>query len=321
VLPALASLPGVTSAGAAQKVPLSGSSGDNWGIRVVGKPDLPQSTTAFRMVTRDYLTTLGMPLVAGRSFDISDREGSERVVVINQALADKYFSGEDPLGRQLQTFDAEGERIIGVVANAAEALLTDAPVPARYMLYEHVPPVWHQVTFVLRTGSDSLAGSLLESARGVIEGRNSLAVQSTTTMQARFDRAIGPAGQVVTLLTLLAGLALVLGAVGVYGVISHYVTRRTRDYGVRLALGQPPAAIVRQVVTRGASLVMAGAALGVIAALFLTRIIATLLYGVESTDPLALIAAVLLLLAVGVVAAFVPARRASLTDPALVLRQ
>jgi putative ABC transport system permease protein len=155
----------------------------------------------------------------------------------------------------------------------------------------------------------------------VIEGRNSLAVQSTTTMRARFDRAIGPAGQVVTLLTLLAGLALVLGAVGVYGVISHYVTRRTRDYGVRLALGQPPAAIVRQVVTRGASLVLVGATLGVIAALFLTRIIATLLYGVESTDPLALIAAVLLLLTVGVVAAFVPARRASLTDPALVLRQ
>jgi putative ABC transport system permease protein len=322
VLPALASLPGVTSVGAAQRVPLSGSSGDNWGIRVVGKPDLPQSTTAFRMVTRDYLRTLGMPLVAGRSFDISDREGSERVVVINQALADKYFPGEDPLGRRLQTFDAEGERIIGVVATAAEAVLTDAPVPARYMLYEHVPPVWHQVTFVLRTGSDSLAGSLLESARGVIEGRSSqLAVQSTTTMGARFDRAIGPAGQVVTLLTLLAGLALVLGAVGVYGVISHYVTRRRRDYGVRLALGQPPAAIVRQVVARGASLVLAGAALGVVAALFLTRIIATLLYGVESTDPLALIAAVLLLLAVGVVAAFVPARRASLTDPALVLRQ
>jgi hypothetical protein len=262
-----------------------------------------------------------MPLIVGRSFGISDREGSERVVVINQALADKYFAGEDPLGRRLQTFDAEGERIIGVVANAAEALLTDAPVPARYMLYEHVPPVRHQVTFVLRTGSDSLAGPLLESARGVIEGRNSLAVQSTTTMGARFDRAIGPAGQVVTLLTLLAGLALVLGAVGVYGVISHYVTRRTRDYGLRLALGQPPSAIVRQVVARGASLVALGAGLGVVSALFVTRILATLLYGVESTDPLALMAAVLLLLAVGVVAAFVPARRASLTDPALVLRQ
>jgi ABC-type antimicrobial peptide transport system permease subunit len=190
------------------------------------------------------------------------------------------------------------------------------------MLYEHVPPVRHQVTFVLRAGSSRLAGGLLESARGVIEGRNAhLAVQSTTTMRARFDRAMGPAGQVVTLLTVLAGLALVLGAVGVYGVISHDVTRRTRDYGVRLALGQPPSAIVRQVVTRGASLVTAGAVLGVGAALFMTRILSSLLYEVDHTDPLALIAAVLLLLSVGGVAAFVPARRASLTDPALVLRQ
>ena len=322
MLPSLGALPGVTSVAAAQKVPLSGAAGDNWGIRIVGKPDLPASTTAFRMVTRDYFETLGMPLMSGRNFDLSDRETSDRVVIINQALGAKYFPGEDPLGRVLQTFDERGERIVGIVGDAAEALLTDAPVPARYMLYEHVPPVWHQVTFVMRTGSTALAGSLLESARTTLQRQNSqLAVQGTTTMQARFDRAVGAAGQVVTLLTLLAGLALVLGAVGVYGVISHYVTRRTRDYGVRLALGQPPAEIVRQVVGRGAGLVAIGAAIGIAAALALTRVLASLLYGVETTDPLAMAAAVVLLLAVGVIAALLPARRASLTDPVMVLRQ
>jgi predicted permease len=322
MIPALDTLPGVTAVAAGQKVPLSGRAGDNWGIRILGKPDLPQSTTAFRMVTRDYFATLGMPIRTGRSFDASDREGSDRVVVINEALAAKYFPGEDPIGRVLQTFDDQGERIVGIVGNAAEAVLTDAPVPARYMLYEHVPPVWHQVTFVMRVESESLAASLLESARTTIERQNSqLAVQQTTTMQARFDRAVGAAGQVVTLLTLLAGLALVLGAVGVYGVISHYVTRRARDYGIRLALGQPPSGIVKQVVGRGAGLVAIGGGIGILAALMLTRVLASLLYGVESTDPLAMVGAVGLLLLVGMLAAFVPARRASLTDPALVLRQ
>jgi ABC-type antimicrobial peptide transport system permease subunit len=125
----------------------------------------------------------------------------------------------------------------------------------------------------------------------------------------------------VTLLTLLAALALALGAVGVYGVISHYVTRRTRDYGIRLALGQKPSGIVGQVVGRGAALVAVGGGIGVAAALVLTRVLASLLYGVDAADPVAMTGAVGLLLLVGMLAAFLPARRASLTDPARVLRQ
>ena len=140
-------------------------------------------------------------------------------------------------------------------------------------------------------------------------------------MQNVFDLAVGPAGQVVTLLSILAGLALVLGAVGVYGVISHYVTRRARDYGIRIALGQTPSGVVRQVVGRGAGLVAAGSAIGIAAAIGVTEVLSSLLYGVKATDPLAMTGAVLVLLAVGIMAAFVPARRASLTDPAVVLRQ
>jgi ABC-type antimicrobial peptide transport system permease subunit len=136
-----------------------------------------------------------------------------------------------------------------------------------------------------------------------------------------FDLAMGPVGQVVTLLSLLAALALVLGAVGVYGVISHYVTRRSRDYGIRIALGQQPSRVVRQVVGRGAALVAVGSAIGVVAAFGVTRVLTSMLYGVQATDPLALSAAVIVLLVVGMLAAFVPARRASLTDPAVVLRQ
>jgi predicted permease len=321
MIPALAVLPGVKAVAAAQKVPLRGS-GDNWGIAIEGKPDLAESTTAFRMVTRDYFATMGMKIRAGRDFDPSDREGSDRVVIINEALASKYFPGENPVGRVIQTFDDRGERIVGVVDNAAEAALTDAPVPARYMLYEHVPPVWHQVTFAVRTDSESRTGTVADAVRSTIQRSSSqLAIQQMTTMQSVFDRAMGAAGQVVTLLSLLAALALVLGAVGVYGVISHYVTRRARDYGIRIALGQQPGRVVTQVVSRGIALVALGSVIGIVAALAAARVLASLLYGVKSWDPVALGAAVLLLLCVGALAAFLPARRASLTDPVVVLRQ
>ena len=140
-------------------------------------------------------------------------------------------------------------------------------------------------------------------------------------MKTIFDRAVGPAGQLVSLLSLLAALALILGAVGVYGVISHYVSRRSRDYGIQIALGQQPSRIVRQVVGRGAALVAIGGAIGLAGTVFLTRILAALLHGVQPTDPLSLMGAVAVLLLVGVLAAAVPARRASLTDPATVLKQ
>ena len=140
-------------------------------------------------------------------------------------------------------------------------------------------------------------------------------------MRNIFDLAMGPTGQVVTLLAVLAGLALVLGAVGVYGVISQFVTRRSRDYAIRIALGQRPSRVVRQVVGRGAALVAAGGAIGIAAALVASNLLSALLYGVEGTDPIAMAGAVATLLVVGMTAAFIPARRASLTDPAAVLRQ
>ncbi|HVH58033.1 MAG TPA: ADOP family duplicated permease [Vicinamibacterales bacterium] len=321
MIPTLQALPGVKSVAATQKVPLRGS-GDNWGIGIRGKPDLPSSTTAFRMVTREYFTTMGMQIRAGRSFDASDREGSDPVVIINEALAAKYFPGEDPIGKVLQTFDERGERIVGVVSNAAEADLTDAPVPARYMLYEHIPQSGNTVTFAVRTDSEERVGALADAVRSTIQRESSqLAIQEMTTLRTVFDMALGAAGQVVTLLTLLAGLALVLGAVGVYGAISHYVTRRARDYGIQIALGQQPGRVISQVVSRGITLVAIGSAIGIAAALVVTRVLASLLYGVEATDPLALGGAVLLLLAVGALAAFLPARRASLLDPVAVLRQ
>jgi putative ABC transport system permease protein len=322
-LPALQALPGVRAAAATQKLPLRGS-GDNWGVSVVGRPDLDGGTTFVRLVTPDYFQALGIALRKGRGFTAADRATTERVVVINEAFAKKYFAADDPLGRVLQTgFDDRGERIIGVVGNVAEANLTDAAAPARYMLYEQVPDgIVSETTFVLRTASGAEVPPLVQAARSTLAREAPhVAIHRVTSMQAVFDEAVGPAGQVVTLVSMLAGLALVLGAVGVYGVISHFVARRTRDYGIQIALGLPPARLVSQVVGRGLRLVGIGSAVGVASALLLTNLLSSLLYGVSAADPQAIAGAVLALLAMGSLAAWVPARRASRTDAAIVLRE
>jgi putative ABC transport system permease protein len=274
------------------------------------------------MVTDDYFKAMGIAVHRGRGFVPTDRLATERIVVINEALAAKAFPNEDPIGHVLQTFDERGERIIGVVGNVAENTLIEAAVPARYMLYEHVPVMLPATTFVLAAAGPADVPRLLDFGRSIIqrEGRQ-LAIEQTLSMQSVFEDAVGAPGRLAVLLSLLAGLALLLGAVGVYGMISHFVTRRSREYGIRLALGLSPGHVVTQVLGRGLRLVAAGSVVGVVAAVLLTRLLASLLYGVEATDARALAGAVLALLLAGALAAFIPARRASRTDPAFVLRQ
>ena len=321
-LPVLQAMPGVRAAAATVKAPLRGS-GNNWGIQIPGKPELSNTTTAFRMVTHDYFDTLNVPIKMGRGFLSSDRANTERVVVINEALAAKYFNGDDPVGRLIHTgFDERGERVIGVVADMSESNLTDAYAPARYMLYDQVPPVWNEVTFVVAAERVEDVPRLLDLTRSTIQqNTRDLAIQQLTTMETVFDLAVGAPQRVATLLSLLAGLALVLGAVGIYGVIAHFVSRRTRDYGICIALGLPPQRVVSQVVSRGFALAALGSTIGVVAVMIGARRLTTLLYNVTPADAGALFGAVIVLLAIAMLASFVPAWRASRTDPAKVLRQ
>jgi predicted permease len=317
----LGGLPGVRSVAAVQRLALH-ARGDNWGVEVEGRPDLNGGTSAFRIVTPDYFKTMGITVRRGRDFDAGiDRQGSEVATIINEALAAKYFGSTNPIGRRLLTFDSTGERIVGVVANVAEQKLTEGAQPARYVLYDQIPytPVTHSI--VLKTDSERGAAGVLDGVRRTLSRTApTIAVQEATTMESVFTKAVGPARQVMTLLTLLTALALVLGAIGIYGVISHFVTRRRRDYGVRIALGQSAAGVVRQVVGRGGLLVALGSAIGIVGALVLARLLGSFLYGVGAADPLAMGTAVLALAAVGLAAAYIPARRASRTDPIMVLR-
>ena len=326
VTAALGELPGVRGAAAAMKLPLRGG-GNSFDITVEGRPETGEaSSTYFRFVTPGWFEAMGIRLKDGRSFDQSDRldsaGGTEPVVIINEALAKKYFPGENPIGRRMSGGLDGWVRVVGVVANVAEGALTDEPAPARYYPAAQVPWFVNEATFVVRTTRPQDAEGLLDDARRTINRvAPELAVQGTTTMARVFDAAVGPVRQVMSLLALLSALALLLGAVGIYGVISHFAARRKRDWAIRVALGLPGPRVVRHIIGQGAALVAVGIAIGAVGTAVLARLLASFLFGVSAVDPVAFAAASAALLAIGILAAFVPARRAGTVDPALVLRE
>jgi ABC-type antimicrobial peptide transport system permease subunit len=189
------------------------------------------------------------------------------------------------------------------------------------MLPETLPFMAAGQGVVFRTSGRNPAAILEEARQLVRRTIPGVGVEHVSTMEQEFATAVGPARQVMMLLAILAALALALGAVGVYGVISHFVNRRSRDWGVRLALGMMPSKVVRMIVMRGTALVGLGIVLGIAAFFALARLLGSLLYGVGASDPFAMASATAVLLVVGVLAAVIPGMRASRTDPAIVLRE
>ncbi|HVS15842.1 MAG TPA: ADOP family duplicated permease [Thermoanaerobaculia bacterium] len=319
---AVEALPEVESAASTQRLPLRGSS-DNWGIQVEGRPELETTTTAFRVVTPGYLSALGLRVERGRGLLETDRDAEAEVgaVVINEALAQNYFPDVDPLGRRIRFMD-RWDRVVGVVEDVAEAELTTGPVPARYMVYEQVPFLLPWQTIVVRAAEGLDPATVLDPARRAIQqAAPSVAIRELTTLESVVTRAIGPALQLMWLLAVLASLALVLGAIGIYGVVSHFVTRRTKDWGIRVTLGLAPGRLAGQIVGRGGALVAAGVVVGGIASLGLARLLSAFLHEVGANDPLALAGAAAVLFAAGLLAAAVPARRAGRVALAKVLRE
>jgi putative ABC transport system permease protein len=317
----LGELPGVRSVGVSQQLPLRGG-GYNMGVALDGRPDLVGLTTEYRIVTAGYLESAGFTLHRGRTITTADRREAERVVVINEALAQRYFAGVDPIGKLLSGDGDKPSRVIGIVANAVERHLTDAALPVRYVAVAQMPWLDQAQSFVLRAAPGVDETSLLEPARRVIARvAPGVAVQQTTTMGRVRDVAIGPARQVVRLLSLLTALALTLGAVGTYGVMAHFAARRRRDWAIRVALGLPGSRVMAQVVGHGVWLVAAGIGVGAAGAAALMRLLSSLLYGVSAIDPIAFAVAGAALLGVGILAAVVPAWRAGMTDPLIALRE
>jgi ABC-type antimicrobial peptide transport system permease subunit len=244
------------------------------------------------------------------------------VAVINETFAKKNFPGENPIGRRIADGGTVGTPIIGVVANVAEGALTDDEESTIYYLAGQAPLWGNTASIVIRTVRPGDAVSILDDARRTVNRvAPDFAVQETTTMARVLDIAVGPARQMMTLLSLLSALAMILGAIGIYGVISHFAARRKRDWAIRVALGLPTSRVIRQIVGQGAALVAAGILVGVLGTVALARLLTSFLYGVGTVDAISFVAASAVLLLIGMVAAFVPARRASTVDPALVLRE
>ena len=318
---ALRELAGVASVGTGQQLPLRGG-GYRADLHVHERPEFEHAATEYRMVTPGYFESLGFALRQGRAITSADRSETERVAVINEAFARKYFAGVDPIGKAIGVNAKQRARVVGVVANAAEQRLTDAPEPVRYVAAAQQPWLDEAQSLVLRAAPGVAETSLLEPARRTIARvAPAAALQQTTTMRRVFETAVGPARQVVLLLSLLTGLALILGAVGVYGVMTHFASRRRRDWAIRVAIGLPGSRVIAHVLRHGALLVSAGIVAGIVGAATLTRLLSSFLFDVSALDPLAFAIAGAALFGVGVAAAFVPALRAGMADPLKALRE
>lgn len=318
---AFGAMPGVQSVSYAMRIPLRGNS-NSFGITVEGQEPGQRSSTFFRPVSTDYFTTMGIPLKRGRLFNASDRpDSTEALVIINEALAKKYFPDQDPIGRRIGGGIRTPQRVIGVVGDVSEGVLLDPGKPVRYY---HGTSVWFgaNVAFVIKMKHADQAANILSAARTIVNTRTpTLAVERVTTLQNVFDLAVGPARQTMALLSLLSALALLLGAVGIYGVLAHFASRRKRDWAIRVALGLPGTRVMTHIVGQGATLIVAGVIVGAIGTTMLSRFLSTMLYGVSSIDPKAFLGASVAVLLTGLIAAIVPARRAGTVDPALVLRE
>jgi predicted permease len=281
------------------------------------------------MITPAYFQTMGIPVVAGRGFGDDDREGGALVAVISQALARESFPGRNPVGLHLMVADTpDGFRsmeIVGVVADVKHVSLEGDAQPHLYVPYHQVHPqivVWLTTNqfLVLRTAGPPLA--LAESVRRELAAVDAnVAAADIRTSGYYVDTAFAARRFSLVLLALFAGVALLMAAVGIYGVVSYTAAQRTRETGVRLALGATMGDILALVLGEGVKRTIVGIGVGLLAALAASRTLQGLLYGVGATDPLTYGGVIVVLVAVALAASFLPAWRAARLDPLVALRR
>ena len=324
VLERVSALPGVVSVAYTTSVPLQWKGGAN-GFTIEGRQPEPGVVTnaIHRQVSAGYFQTMGISLRAGRYFDDRDSQQSLPVATVNESMARSYWPNEDAVGKRfkLGVPDAPWMTIVGMVADVRQMGM-DVPVkPEMYLPYRQISshPWYGPRDLVVRTTSDPM--SLVSSVREVILSVDpDQPVSNISTMEELLTRETGSRRLGMILLTGYAGLALLLASLGIYGVLSYLVAQQTPEIGVRLALGASPGDILGLVMKKGAILVLAGVVIGGIAAFALTRLMASLLFGVSATDPITFLGIALLLTAVALAACFVPARRATKVDPMVALR-
>jgi predicted permease len=324
VLAQLRTVPGVQAAGAIYPLPLSGMD-ETVGFIIEGEPPLATSerhSAAGRGTGPDYFKAQGIKLLKGRDFRESDGSEAPPVVVINEAMARQHWPNQDPVGRRISFNGRDGKpvwwEIIGVVGSVRHIALDEALRPEIYIPFAQYPLSF--MTLVIRT--DGYPLKLVAAVRNQVQAVDKdQPISNINTMDALLARAVSQPRFNLLLLAIFAGLALLLAAVGIYGVMSYLVTQRTHEIGVRMALGAQTRDVIKLVVRQGMALTLTGVVIGLIAAFGLTRLIKNLLFGVSATDPVTFSMIAILLSGVALLACYLPARRATKVDPIVALRQ
>jgi putative ABC transport system permease protein len=322
----LRALPGVITASVVFQLPFSGS-GATTGLTIEGQPTNPSNRPngVIHMVDSEYFRTMGIPVVKGRGFTERDDLNSAPVLIINSALARQHFPNQDPIGKRIApgfstvplNDEPEMREIVGVVADVKHQNLQGPAQPEFYFAQAQMP--MSAMTVVMRAAGDARA--LQNAVRGVVQSLDKNApVYSVRTIDELVGRSVAAPRFNTLLLGLFAGVALILTAVGLYGVISYSVAQNTQQIGIRVALGAQTGDVFKLIVGHGTLLTLVGVVIGLGAAYGLTWLMSSLLYGVAATDPWTFVGVAVLLMFVAFIACYAPARRATRIDPVVALR-
>jgi predicted permease len=321
----LRAIPGVRGAAVTSQLPVTGRGGGAW-LNIIDRPTPPNETPpaeAYRVVTPEYFSTIGIRLVRGRFPTPDDRLDRVSAVVVNEALAKRYWPNEDPVGKQI-VLGAPGNYlmppspIVGIVGDTPDAGLDSPPVPTVFLPLR-VAPWWPAFTYVVRTAGppEATTAAVRRELRALFP---TTAIRNVRTMESVLHDSVAPARLSMRLIGAFAIVALITAALGVFGVLSFVVAQRTRELGIRMALGAAPGDVKRMVIAYGSRLAAAGLVLGLVGSFALTRLITSMLFGVAPRDPLTFTAVSVILLGIGVLASWLPARRATRIDPIAALR-
>jgi putative ABC transport system permease protein len=324
LIPKLAALPGIQSAAAVYPLPMGGDE-IRTTFQIEGHPvsKSEEPVSSLRDVTSNYFATMRIPLLQGRDFDGRETLKSTPVVIINEALARQFFPGESPLGKHIKPGISAGadeplmREIVGVIGNVKFTDLTTEFMPESYIPSAQLP--FGSMTLVARSTQDP--HSVAQMITGTVQSMDSdMPTYSSKTVEEYLDGTLSVPRFNTALLAIFSGLAMLLTAVGLYGVISYSVAQRTHEIGIRMALGAKPKDMLRLIVGQGLRLGLIGVGIGFAIALGLTHFLSSLLFGVTATDPLSFASVIFLLLVVVLLACYVPARRAMRVDPVIALR-
>jgi predicted permease len=324
-LPRLRALPGVESADVIMPLPLSGSNMvTSFDIEERPMPEGQRAAAPVRVISTDYFKTMGIPVRQGRVFDQTDRYESTPVVIVNERFAGKYFPGQNVVGKRIMpgfAADDTGEKmreIIGVVGNVKHLSLKNEDSPEMYMPNTQMP--FSVLTLVIRTNVSN-PNALTTAVRKELAAMDAtIPLTGIRVFEEYIARSLARPRFNTLLLSIFAGTALVLTAIGIYGVMAYSVAQRTSEIGIRIALGAGKGSIFRLVVGQAMTLVGISLVIGLAGAFAATRILEGLLFGVGASDPVTFISIVFLVSAVAFIAAWLPARRATRVDPIIALR-